>query len=98
MMCDNTELGSVGLLAAGDRPGDVDAGRLEEGARTRSNQQTADSSASTTTRATSRRSENGDIWITQAWSGDIFQANCSGYPHLKFVVPEAGRDVLARTT
>ena len=34
--------------------------------------------------------ENGDTWLTQAWSGDIFQANQSGYPELKFVVPEEG--------
>jgi spermidine/putrescine transport system substrate-binding protein len=34
--------------------------------------------------------ERGDIWISQAWSGDIFQARASGYPHLEFVVPEEG--------
>jgi spermidine/putrescine transport system substrate-binding protein len=34
--------------------------------------------------------ERGDIWITQAWSGDIFQARASGYRHLKFVVPDEG--------
>jgi spermidine/putrescine transport system substrate-binding protein len=34
--------------------------------------------------------ESGDIWITQAWSGDVFQARASGYPHLEFVVPEEG--------
>jgi spermidine/putrescine transport system substrate-binding protein len=34
--------------------------------------------------------ERGDIWITQAWSGDVFQAQASGYPYLKFIVPEEG--------
>ena len=35
--------------------------------------------------------ENGDIWVTMAWSGDIFIANNSdGYPNLKFVVPDEG--------
>lgn len=34
--------------------------------------------------------ENGDIWITQAWSGDIFQANAKGYKDLKFIVPKEG--------
>jgi len=34
--------------------------------------------------------ENGNIWITQAWSGDVFQARASGYPHLQFVVPDEG--------
>jgi spermidine/putrescine transport system substrate-binding protein len=34
--------------------------------------------------------ERGDIWISQAWSGDVFQARASGYPHLEFVVPVEG--------
>jgi spermidine/putrescine transport system substrate-binding protein len=32
----------------------------------------------------------GDIWISMAWSGDIFQANQSGAPNLKFVLPKEG--------
>ena len=31
----------------------------------------------------------GDIWVSMAWSGDIFQANASG-AHLKFVIPKEG--------
>jgi spermidine/putrescine transport system substrate-binding protein len=31
----------------------------------------------------------GDLWISMAWSGDIFQANASG-ANLKFVVPKEG--------
>ncbi len=31
----------------------------------------------------------GDLWISLAWSGDIFQANASG-SNLKFVVPKEG--------
>jgi spermidine/putrescine transport system substrate-binding protein len=31
----------------------------------------------------------GDIWVSMAWSGDIFQANASG-ANLKFVVPKEG--------
>ena len=34
--------------------------------------------------------QNGDIWITQAWSGDIYQANLKGYKDLKFVIPDQG--------
>ena len=34
--------------------------------------------------------QRGDIWITQAWSGDIFQANQLGHPELEFVIPEEG--------
>jgi len=34
----------------------------------------------------------GDIWISMAWSGDIFQANASG-ANLKFVVPKEGAPI-----
>ncbi len=34
--------------------------------------------------------QRGDIWITQAWSGDIFQANQLGHPELRFVTPDEG--------
>jgi spermidine/putrescine transport system substrate-binding protein len=34
----------------------------------------------------------GDLWISMAWSGDIFQANASG-GDLKFVVPKEGAPI-----
>ncbi len=33
---------------------------------------------------------NGDIWITMAWSGDIYQVNAEEGTNLKFVIPEEG--------
>ncbi|MEY9214013.1 ABC transporter substrate-binding protein [Thermobifida halotolerans] len=33
---------------------------------------------------------NGDIWMTMAWSGDIFQVNAEEGTNLKFVIPEEG--------
>jgi spermidine/putrescine transport system substrate-binding protein len=32
----------------------------------------------------------GDVWITMAWSGDIFQQNLSAGTNLEFVVPKEG--------
>jgi spermidine/putrescine transport system substrate-binding protein len=32
----------------------------------------------------------GDIWITMAWSGDIFQQNLSSGTNLQFVIPQEG--------
>ncbi|GGM84820.1 ABC transporter substrate-binding protein [Thermopolyspora flexuosa] len=32
----------------------------------------------------------GDIWLCQAWSGDIFQKNLSDGTDLRFVIPEEG--------
>jgi spermidine/putrescine transport system substrate-binding protein len=34
--------------------------------------------------------QRGELWITQAWSGDIFQANQLGHPELEFVIPVEG--------
>jgi spermidine/putrescine transport system substrate-binding protein len=34
----------------------------------------------------------GDLWVSMAWSGDIFQANANG-AHLEFVVPEEGAPI-----
>jgi spermidine/putrescine transport system substrate-binding protein len=33
---------------------------------------------------------SGNAWISQAYSGDIFQLNNSGSPDIKFVIPEEG--------
>jgi len=32
----------------------------------------------------------GEVWIVQAWSGDIFQKNVSEGTNLQFVIPEEG--------
>jgi spermidine/putrescine transport system substrate-binding protein len=32
----------------------------------------------------------GEVWITQAWSGDIFQKNVSDGTNFKFVIPQDG--------
>lgn len=32
----------------------------------------------------------GDVWLTQAWSGDIFQKNLSDGTNLQFVIPKEG--------
>ena len=33
---------------------------------------------------------NGEVWLTQAWSGDIFQKNLSDGSDFKFVIPDEG--------
>jgi spermidine/putrescine transport system substrate-binding protein len=81
MMSDNTELGSAGLLAAGIDPAK---------SRLLTQQQDAGLVSQYYDQSYIKALETGDIWITQAWSGDIFQANASGFPHLKFVAPQEG--------
>ncbi len=33
---------------------------------------------------------NGDVWLTMAWSGDIFQSNASNGTNLQFTIPSEG--------
>jgi spermidine/putrescine transport system substrate-binding protein len=35
----------------------------------------------------------GDVWLTMAWSGDIFQQNLNEGSHLKFVIPQEGATI-----
>jgi spermidine/putrescine transport system substrate-binding protein len=35
----------------------------------------------------------GDVWLTMAWSGDIFQQNLSEKSNLRFVVPKEGATI-----
>ncbi|MGH3050735.1 MAG: polyamine ABC transporter substrate-binding protein [Gaiellaceae bacterium] len=88
MMSDNTELGSLGLLALGIEPSTSTQADWNKAADKLKQQrplvrQYYDQSYT-------KALTSGDTWISQAWSGDIFQANASGYPHLKFVVPKEG--------
>lgn len=88
MMTDNTELGSLGLLALGIDPVTSTHADWKKAAKLLEQQrplvrQYYDQSYI-------KALENGDIWITQAWSGDIYQAQNSGYPHLKYVTPKEG--------
>jgi spermidine/putrescine transport system substrate-binding protein len=91
MMSDDTELGAVGMLALGitdqprSRPADWQraADLLKKQRDDGIVRQYYDQSYI-------KALEDGDTWITQAWSGDVFQANNSGYPNLQFVVPEEG--------
>ena len=91
MMADDTELGAIGMLALGitdqtrstpadwQRAADLLKRQRDDGIV----RQYYDQSYI-------KALEDGDTWISQAWSGDVFQANYSGYPNLKFVVPKEG--------
>jgi spermidine/putrescine transport system substrate-binding protein len=36
---------------------------------------------------------SGDVWISMAWSGDVFQANLDPKTHLEFVIPQEGGNI-----
>ncbi|MFZ7086774.1 polyamine ABC transporter substrate-binding protein [Curtobacterium sp. RRHDQ10] len=89
MMSDNTELGSAALLAIGAGPSTstpADWRRAQAWLRKQ-----RPLVAGYYDQSYINRLENGDTWITQAWSGDVFQAQQSGFPHLRFVTPTEGQ-------
>ena len=90
MMSNSLDLGSTGLLAIGVDP---------EGSTQTEWQQAADSLREQRGTGVVRSYydqgyvgalRRGDVWITQAWSGDIFQLRQAGQRELEFVVPEEG--------
>jgi spermidine/putrescine transport system substrate-binding protein len=89
LMSDNTELGSLGLLANGIAP------ETSTPADWRTAQDWLRKLRPSVTgfydQSYINKLENGDTWITQAWSGDVFQAQQSGFEHLEFVTPEEGQ-------
>jgi spermidine/putrescine transport system substrate-binding protein len=91
MMNDNVELGCAALLAIGVHPETSTVADWKKAATWLKAQRPL--VAGYYDQSYIQHLENGDTWITQAWSGDIFQANQSGYPHLKFVVPNEGQVV-----
>ena len=90
MMSDNTELGSAGLLAVGVDPAKSTHSDWKKAATMLTQQRDAGLVSQYYDQSYIKALETGDIWITQAWSGDIFQANATGFPHLKFVAPQEG--------
>jgi spermidine/putrescine transport system substrate-binding protein len=91
MMNDPQELGSVGLLAIGVDPATSTESDWAKAAK-KLNQQKSDGIV----RAYYDQSyidhlKNGDTVVTQAWSGDIFQADLnSKYRNLALLIPDEG--------
>ena len=90
MMSDNTELGSVGMLALGIDPAKSTPADWKRAATLLTKQRDEGIVRQYYDQSYIKALEDGDTWITQAWSGDIFQANYSGFGHLKFVIPKEG--------
>lgn len=90
MMSDNTELGSAGLLLNGVDPVTSTPDQWKEAAELMAKQRDEGLVRQYYDQSYIKALEDGDTIISQAWSGDIFQANEQGYPELEFVVPKEG--------
>ena len=91
MLNDNVEIGSAALLRMGIDPVNSTQADWKEAVKWLKAQRPL--VAGYYDQSYISHLENGDTWISQAYSGDIFQANLSGYPHLKYVTPKEGQIV-----
>ena len=90
MMSDNTDMGSAGLLYLGIDPVSSTPDDWDRAAGVLRQQRDIGVVRRYYDQSYIDALQNGDVWISQAWSGDIFQARASGYGNLEFVVPEEG--------
>jgi len=89
MMNDNTELGSAGMLALGIEPTTSTPADWRKAAEWL--KQAQPNVLGYYDQSYIDRLSNGDTWVSQAWSGDVFQAIAGGNKHLKFVIPDEGQ-------
>jgi spermidine/putrescine transport system substrate-binding protein len=91
MMSDPQELGSVGLLAIGVEPASSTESDWAKAAKKLQQQKSDGIVRAYYDQAYIDHLKNGDTVVSQAWSGDIFQADLnSKYRDLKLLLPEQG--------
>ena len=91
MMNDPQELGSVGLLAIGVDPATSTESDWAKAAKFLQKQKSDGIVRAYYDQSYIDHLKNGDILVTQAWSGDIFQADLnSKYKNLKLLIPNEG--------
>lgn len=90
MLSDNDELGTVGLLALGIDPQTSTYADWKKAAALLTKQRDDGIVRQYYDNSYIKALQDGDLAVCQAYSGDIFQANASGYPNLKFVIPKQG--------
>ena len=91
MMSDPQELGSVGLLAIGVEPATSTESDWAKAAKFLQKQKSDGIVRAYYDQSYIDHLKNGDIVVTQAWSGDIFQADLnSKYKDLNLLIPSEG--------
>jgi spermidine/putrescine transport system substrate-binding protein len=90
MFTDEMDLGSFGLLAVDADPQNSSEYEWSRAALELRRQQTSGVVRGYYDQGYVQALQRGEIWISQAWSGDIFQANQLGHPELSFVLPDEG--------
>lgn len=90
MMADTTEIASVAMLTLGIDPVTSTPEQWREAADLLQQQRDDGIVRQYYDQSYIKALQDGDTWISLAWSGDVFQSQVSGYSNLEFVVPEEG--------
>ena len=90
MMSDIQELGNFGLLAVGADPAKASASDWEKAAAKLKEQKSQNIVRKYYDQSYIDALGQGEVWLTQAWSGDVFQKNVSDGTDFKFVIPQEG--------
>jgi spermidine/putrescine transport system substrate-binding protein len=90
MLTDLMDLGSFGLLATGHNPRTSGEPEWREAAAFLTAQRERGLVLGYYDQGYVGALQRGDVWISQAWSGDIYQAKRLGHDELEFVVPDEG--------
>jgi spermidine/putrescine transport system substrate-binding protein len=90
MFSDIQELGNFGLMAIGVDPDKSGTADWEKAADKLKQQKDQGIVRKYYDQSYIDALGQGEVWITQAWSGDVFQKNVSDGTDFKFVIPEEG--------
>jgi spermidine/putrescine transport system substrate-binding protein len=90
MFSDTQELANFGLLKNGIDPAKSTTGDWETAAKDLQKQKDLGIVRKYYDQSYIDALGSGEVWITQAWSGDIFQKNVSDGTDFQFVIPEEG--------
>jgi spermidine/putrescine transport system substrate-binding protein len=90
MFSDTQELGNFGMLALGVDPAKSTPEDWKKAADKLKEQKSSGVLRNYYDQSYIDALGKGEVWITQAWSGDVFQKNVSDGTNFKFVIPEEG--------
>jgi spermidine/putrescine transport system substrate-binding protein len=93
MYSDTQELGNFGMLALGIAPAKSTPDDWQKAAAKLKEQKSSGVIRKYYDQSYVDALGKGEVWITQAWSGDIFQKNVSDGTNFKFVIPEEGGNI-----
>jgi spermidine/putrescine transport system substrate-binding protein len=90
MFADTQELGNFGMMALGADPAKSTPDDWDKAAAKLKEQKSSGVLRNYYDQSYIDALGKGEVWITQAWSGDVFQKNVTDGTNFKFIIPEEG--------